>query len=112
MGIHFAGKHATKFKGVDFLFVFREIGHHFVDGCGVIFLDRKIQQFAGVSETCTQRIESRYNLFQSCSFLPQRLRPFRVVPYVRLFELALDLGQPFRLGLVVKGTSSTRQCVR
>lgn len=92
--------------------MFREIGHDFIDGCGVIFLDRKIQQFAGVSETSTQRVESGDNLFQSCSLLPQRLRPIRIVPDIGLFELALDLGQPFRLGLVVKGTSSTRQCVR
>jgi len=51
-------------------------------------------------------------MLETGAFLAQRLGTFRVIPDTRLFELALDFGQSFCLGLKVKDTSSTHRCVR
>jgi hypothetical protein len=57
-------------------------------------------------------IEAGDDLFEARALLTQRLCALWFVPDIGLLELALDLGQPFRVGLVVKDTPSTRQCVR
>ena len=61
----------------------------------------------GIDESRRQRIQSCNHLFKPRPLLPQRLRAIGFAPNVRLFELALDFGQAFRLAVVVKDTPLT-----
>jgi hypothetical protein len=92
--------------------MFREIRDQLIDCRTVVFVDSQCKEFIGIRQAGAQRIKSCDDLFQTCALLPQRLRALRIVPDIRLLELALDFGQPFRLGLIVKDTSSTHQCVQ
>jgi hypothetical protein len=61
----------------------------------------------GIDESRRQRIQCCNHFFKLRPLLPQRLRAIGLVPDVRLFELALDFGQAFRLAVVVKDTPLT-----
>jgi hypothetical protein len=111
-GVHFAGKHATEFQASDPLLDPGDVTFHLGDGIGVVFLDGKFEQFAGVLETARDFIEPVDDLFELRTLLPQRLRALGFVPDVRLLEFASDFGQAFGLAVVVKDTSSTHRCVQ
>ena len=78
----------------------------------VVFIDRHRQQLVGIGKARRKLVEPRYNLFQASSLLPQALGALRIIPDVRLLELALNFGQSLRLRLIVKDTPSTHWCVR
>jgi hypothetical protein len=59
-----------------------------------------------------QLVEVYDDLLESCSFLSERLRPFRIVPDAGLFQLATYFRQALCLGFVVKGTPLTRSRAR
>jgi hypothetical protein len=61
-----------------------------------------------IVEASGQRVEGNDDLFQYRTLLPERLRSIGFVPDIGLFEFALNLGQAFRLSIVVKDTPSTR----
>ena len=61
----------------------------------------------GVDESRRQRTQCCDHPYKPRPLLPQRLRAIGFVPDVRLFELALDFGQAFRLAVVVKDTPLT-----
>ena len=46
------------------------------------------------------------------TLLAEGLGTLGLVPYIGLFEFALDFGQAFSLALIVKDTPSTQQCVQ
>jgi len=79
---------------------------------GVVFFDGHGQQLPGIVEPGREFVENDDDLLELCTLLAQSLGALRFIPYVRLFELALDLGQAFSPALIVKDTSSTHQCVR
>jgi hypothetical protein len=83
-------------------------------GCrgGVVFFDRKSEQFVRVPQPVADLVQPDDDLLQPRPLLAERLCALRFVPDVRLFQLALDLGQPLRLLFVVKDTSSTRPRVQ
>jgi hypothetical protein len=92
--------------------VLSKIRDKLVDRLFVIFFDCHRQQLIGVCEPAREFIEASYNPLQLRALLPKGLGAIRIVPNVRLFELALDLGQSFRLGLIVKDTPSTHPCAQ
>jgi len=51
-------------------------------------------------------------LFESRTLLAEGLGTLGLVPYIGLFEFALDFGQAFNLAFMVKDTSSTQRCVQ
>ena len=77
----------------------------------IVFLDGHIEEFPGIAETGLQIIEADDNVFELRTLPAERLGALGFVPHIRLFELALDLGQAFRLVVVVKDTSSTHRSV-
>jgi len=112
VGVHFAGEHAPEFQALDTRLEAPQIAFHF--GCRrrVILLDGKRQQLVCIAETIRDFVKPDDDLLQPCPLLAECLRALGLVPDVRLFQLALNLGQPFRLLIVVKDTSSTRPRVQ
>jgi hypothetical protein len=85
-----------------------KIGHEFIDRIAIVLLDGKFKQVIGVGEPRGQRVQHRHDLLEPCPFLAEGLGTLGLVPDIRFFELALDLGQAFRLTVVVKDTPLTR----
>ena len=110
--VQLARKHPLKFETGQFLLEAREIGLDFTQRLGVVFLERKIEQFGRIVQTAAQRVQRPDNRFKLRAFLAERLRTLRIVPDVRILELPLDFRQAFCFALVVKGTPLTPQCVR
>jgi hypothetical protein len=94
------------------LFKTSEIGDDLLHGIAVVLFLGERKQLVGVIEARRQFVQTVDDLFQLSSLLPQSLCPFRFVPDVRLLQLSLDFCQPFRLGFIVKDTSSTHQRVQ
>lgn len=76
-------------------------------GARIVFLDRKLEQVAGVRQARRQLVERDDDILEPRPFLSECLCAFRLLPDVGFLEFAPDLGQALRLALVVKGTSST-----
>jgi hypothetical protein len=111
-GIHLTREHATEFEIRDARFEGTDVTVDFGDRGGIVFFDGEIEKFAGIHETTGDFVEADDNLLEPSTFLTERLRTLRFVPDVGLLEFALDLGQAFRLAVVVKDTSSTHWCVQ
>jgi hypothetical protein len=112
IGVHLAREHAPEFEPGQPLLETAEIRLDFGYRIGIVFLDCEFQQFAGIVEAGAQFVEDNDNLFELRTLLAERLGAIGFIPYIGLFELALDLGQAFRLAVVVKDTSSTQRCVQ
>jgi len=50
------------------------------------------------------------DVFQRLLLLAERLCALLIVPDLRIFELATDLGEPHRLHIEVKDTSADQRC--
>jgi hypothetical protein len=108
VGVHLAGKHAPELEALDARLEALQVALDLGRGVGVVFLYGKCEQFIRVLQPVRDLIEPGDDLLQPRPLLAKSLCPLRVIPDVRLFQLALDLDQPFRLLVVVKDTSSTR----
>ena len=71
-----------------------------------------LQQFAGIGQRCARAVELLQVGAQPRALATQFLRPLRLVPDIRQFELADDFFQPLFLGVVVKETPEARRCAR
>ena len=107
VGIHLAREHAPKFKASNLLFELVEVRLDFGGRVVVAFLEGHFEQFPGVAKSRLQLVEADHNLFELRPLLTKRLCALRIVPHVRFFEFALDLGQAVCLAFVVKDTPST-----
>jgi hypothetical protein len=112
VGVHIAGEHAPELEALDARFEASQITFHF--GCRrrVVFFNGQRKQLVRIAQAVRNFVEADDDLLQPGSFLAQCLRALGVVPDVRLLQFALNLGQPFRLLIVVKDTSSTRPRVQ
>ncbi len=102
--IHLAGEHALEFELLDFR---AEILDVVGDGRGrafVVFADRKIEQIAGLAERIGQRADAADDALEIRALLAELLRALRVVPDVRVFELARDFLEALGLRIEVKDT--------
>jgi hypothetical protein len=79
---------------------------------GIILFDRHRKKLVGVVESGLELVENYHYLFELRTLLAERLGSLRFIPYVRLLEFALDLGQAFGFAFIVKDTPSTQLCVR
>jgi 7-cyano-7-deazaguanine synthase in queuosine biosynthesis len=91
--VHFAGEHAAKLQRSELFLKFTEVALYFADRVGIVFFFCELQELFGFTETRRQIVEQMDHLLELCTFLPQRLRTFRLAPYVRLFEFALYFSQ-------------------
>ena len=112
VGVHVTRKHAPELEACNLLLESAEIGGQLVDRVLVAFFQRHFEQLAGVTEAGLQLVEADNHVFQLRAFLPERLGAPGIVPYIGFFEFPLDLGQAFRLAIVVKDTSSTHRSVQ
>jgi len=90
----------------------RYVALDFCSRIRIILVGRQFEKLAGIRQAGFERIQRDDDLLESRALLAQRLRAIRFVPDVRLLQFALNLGQALRLGIVVKDTPSTLQCVR
>jgi hypothetical protein len=112
VGIHLTRKHAAKFEPGYLFLELREIADDFVNGFAIVFFFGESQQFVGLAQTRRHFVEPDDYLLKLCSFLAKCLRALRILPDIRLFEFALNLGQSLRFALVVKDTSSAHRSAR
>jgi hypothetical protein len=112
IGIHFAREHAPELEALDARLEALQVALHFDSRGRIVFLDGEREQLVRIAQPVPDLVEPDDDLLEFCSLLAERLCPFGVFPDVRLFQLALDLGQPFCLLVVVKDTSSTRPRVQ
>jgi hypothetical protein len=103
-GVHFTGKHTPELKLFNLFFEFGQISLDSFNAVFVIFLNCHIQQFTGVIEAADQLFQHQHDLFQPRSFLPQFLRVLRIIPYIRLFQLAIYFFKLFFASVEVKDT--------
>ncbi len=85
-----------------------EICCHLPDNGIVLLLGSKIEQLGRISEAGLEFVERDNDLLETRPLPAERLGSVGLAPDIGLLQFALDLGQPFRLLLVVKDTSSTR----
>ena len=72
-------------------------------GSGMTFCTQRVAQ-AGIGT-----IDGLDHIKQARALLTQGLRPLGVVPYIRLLQFAIDLGQPVLLFRVVKDSPAARR---
>ena len=89
-----------------------QITLHRGEGGRVVLLDGEREQFVRIPQAIRELVEPGDDLLEPGALLAQSLCPLGVVPDVRLLQLALDLGQPFGVPVVVKDTSSTHPRVQ
>ena len=106
--IHVARKHTPKLERRELLFEFRDVLLNFADRRRVVFVDCEHQELTGIIEPIGELIKNHNNLFELRPLLAKGLGTVGLIPYIGLFEFALDLGQTFSFAFIVKGTSSTR----
>jgi hypothetical protein len=94
------------------LFETAEIRYDVVYSVGIVFVDRELQQLGGIVEAGAEFVQGENHVFQPRTLLAKRLCALRIIPDIGLLEFAPDFRQPFRLVVVVKGTSSTQSSVR
>jgi len=70
----------------------------------VVLADREIEQVAGFAERVGQRTNAADDALETRAFLAELLRALRVVPDVRVLELARDFFEALRLRIEVKDT--------
>ena len=109
--IELTTEHAAKFELLDLLFEALEIGHERIQRVAIVLFHYEFQQAARICKASCQRIQGCDNPLELRPFLAEGLGTIGFVPDIGLFELALDLGQAFRLGVVVKDTPLTRSRV-
>ena len=102
--VHLTGEHAPEFKlcnvGLQCMDVLLDSIQRFL----VAFLGRKLKQLAGVLQRARHVVQSADDLFEARTFPSKLLRTLRVVPDLRLFQLADDFRQSLILAIEVKDT--------
>jgi hypothetical protein len=102
--VHLPGEHPLELERLDALRELLDVGDDRVRGALVVLRDRELEQLAGFADAALQRFELVDDLREACALAPEVLRALRVVPDVRVLELAGDFLQPLALGIEVKDT--------
>jgi hypothetical protein len=78
------------------------------DGLLVILVTGKLQQLGGIAEAALEPPDDRDDGLETRALAAKRLRPLRVVPDLRILELAPYLLESLAACRDVKGTPSGR----
>jgi hypothetical protein len=112
IGVHFPGEHAPEFEFLDADLETPQVALDFRHRSGIVFFDGKSKQFVGIPQPACNLIQPNDDLLEFRPLLAESLGALGFVPDVRLLQFPLDLGQPLRLLIVVKDTSSTHPRVQ
>ncbi len=104
VGIEFTGEHAAEFEFGNALVERVDIGRYRIDRVFIALFDGHFEQVGAVAQASGELIHVEHDALEQCAFLTQRLGALLIVPDVRVFEFAQDLGQAFFLAFVVKDT--------
>ena len=85
------GEHATEFEVHQLGFKYIGFGHGFVEGIFVFPFHRQAHQHLDVFGTLGQGVNGADHVLQGYALLAQRLCALGLIPYVRLFQLGVDL---------------------
>lgn len=110
--VHLAAEHAAELQLLEDLAQTLDFVGDVVDGALVVFLDRHVQQVAGVGQAAGQVVQGFHHLRQLGALAAEVLGVFRVVPDVGVFELAVYFDQAIMLLIVVKDTPEWSGCAR
>jgi hypothetical protein len=102
--IHLTGKHAAEFEFGQFLFQPVEVGDDGLGRVAVAFVLGDLQQVGGIVQAAVEALQGADGALQGDLFAAQVLRALRVFPELRVFQLAIDFDQPFRLAIEIKDT--------
>jgi len=86
----FAGEHAAELQIGELFIQPVQLGNRFVEGFFVVRFYRQLQQAGNIFQPLAQLIQRFYYRFQRGTLFTQRLRAFRLVPDVRLFQLGVN----------------------
>jgi hypothetical protein len=81
-----------------------DVGGDGLGGAVVLLGLGQFQQFDGAGQAVAERADPIDDPVERCAFLAELLRALRIVPDVRIFQLAGYFLEPFALGVVVKDT--------
>jgi hypothetical protein len=102
--VHLAREHALELELLDLGREFLRVGDHRLGGRFVGFGDRELEQLARLGDTAREPAEPFDDALEPRAFAPELLRTRRVVPDVRVLELARYFLEAFALRIEVKGT--------
>jgi hypothetical protein len=107
-----AAEHALELELLDFPAHGIDVAHHFGDGGLVVLGLRHLEQISGITETLVEPVELPDQNIELCPLATQRFGARRVLPDCRVFQRALDFGQPLFLAIEVKDTPEARPNAR
>jgi len=81
-----------------------EVRGNLTDRAFVLFIDSHFEEFGGIAEALAGFVQGLDNLLKGGALAAQGLGALRVVPDVRVFQLAGDFFEPVALYSVVKDT--------
>jgi hypothetical protein len=102
--IHLAAKHALQFELAHLRFELRRFALDVRGGGLVVFCLGELQQFRRIRQRRFCAIQFAQFQRETRAFTPQFLRPARLCPDVRDFQLEIYFLEPFLLVVVFKGT--------
>jgi len=102
--VHLAGEHALEFELFDVCGQAIDVARHRFGGAGVVLRLGEVQQLIGAVQPFAERANAIDDAVELSTLLAELLRALRVVPDVRVFELASYFLEPIALDVVVKDT--------
>jgi hypothetical protein len=102
--IHLAGEHALEFDLLDVRGEPVEVGGNRLGGAVVLFGFGQVEKLSSAGQAIAERADPVDDLVERGAFLAELLRPLRVVPDVRVLELAGYLLETLAFCVVVKDT--------
>ena len=89
-----AGEHTAEFELCQLRFQLVDITLHLVEGVLIALFAGQFQQIDTIRHSLLQSVQGVDHLFQCGPFAVEVLRPFLIVPDVRVFQFAEDFYQP------------------
>jgi hypothetical protein len=102
--VHLAGEHALELDLLDVRRESVEVGGNRFGGAVVLLGFCQVEQFAGPGQAVAERANAVDDLVERGALLAELLGPLRVVPDVRVLQLAGYFLETLALGVVVKDT--------
>jgi hypothetical protein len=102
--IHLAGEHALEFELLDLHGQPVDIARYGFGGAGIVLGFGQLEKLIRAAQAFAERTDAVDDAVKLRALLAELLRTLRIVPDVRVFELAAYFLEPIALGIVVKDT--------
>jgi hypothetical protein len=103
------GEHAAEFERRNVALDAFDILADLLERSIVVVRARHLEELARVGDAAADALERQRDAFQDFLLLAELLRALRVVPQLRVLELAVQRFEPAFLGFEVKDTSAARR---